>query len=428
MKKISLLILLFTTTIFSQRFQRGNVLKFTDSLIVAAPKGIGTNEYKTPSSDQLLTWGEVVNKILSKNYFYANWLAAQLNYELIRFSDTTAIPNKNYYILCKSKSSKNYWGTYFFNHDAARNNLVIQSPHPIFDTNTGIQGAYIFKYVDAFCFCISGTHRCNSSVFTNCSGTTTVCGNGSEAYKISDQAHTVEGMFQKTTEVLLKFYQDYFFIQPHGFGKGNNDPDLQMSNGTTLKPAVDYLSQLKENLLKLDQSLTFQIGHINTSMELLASTNTQGRLINKSTEPCGSNGKINSGHFIHIEQANAKLRDTESNRAKLAIAIAATFPPTIVEVGNIGQIPSSFGLLQNYPNPFNPSTVITYQISNYSHVSLKIYDVLGREVTTLVDEYKQPGFYNCKFSIFNSQLTSGVYFYQLRSGGFADTKKFVVAK
>lgn len=427
MKKISLLILLFATTLFSQRFQRGDVLKFTDSLISASPKGIATDEYKMPSFDQLLIWGEVVNKILSKDYFYANWQAAQLNYELIRFSDSTRNPNKTYYILCKSKSSKNYWGTYFFNHDAARNNIVIQSPHPIFDTYTGIQGAYMFKNVDAFCFCISGTHRCNSSLFTNCSGSSTVCGNGSEAYKISDQAHTVNGMFQKTTEILLKFYPGYFFIQPHAFVKGTNDPDLQMSNGTTLKPNVDYLSQLKENFLKLDPSLTFQIGHINTSMELLASTNTQGRLINKSSDPCGTGPKVNTGHFIHIEQAYQKLRDTEENRAKLAEAIALTFPAESTSLSE-KNFPTMFNLFQNYPNPFNPGTVISYQISDYCYVSLKVYDVLGREVAVLVDEFKQPGNYSSKFIIENSKLSAGVYFYQLKSGNYIQTKKMTLTK
>lgn len=91
-------------------------------------------------------------------------------------------------------------------------------------------------------------------------------------------------------------------------------------------------------------------------------------------------------------------------------------------------LPGRFSLSQNFPNPFNPSTVFIYQISAYSHVSLKIYDVLGREVASLVDEYKQPGTYTYRLSISDNELTSGVYFYRLKSGDFMETKKMMVIK
>lgn len=91
-------------------------------------------------------------------------------------------------------------------------------------------------------------------------------------------------------------------------------------------------------------------------------------------------------------------------------------------------IPTDFRLYQNYPNPFNPNTVISWQIAVGGHVALKVYDLLGREVTTLVDEYKQPGIYYSQFSIRNSQLPSGVYFYQLSAGGNIQTKKMILLK
>lgn len=91
-------------------------------------------------------------------------------------------------------------------------------------------------------------------------------------------------------------------------------------------------------------------------------------------------------------------------------------------------IPVEFKLEQNYPNPFNPSTTFYYQIPNAGHVSLKVYDILGREVTTLVDEFLNPGIHNSQFSISNSELPSGVYFYQLRAGSFTETKKLVLMK
>jgi photosystem II stability/assembly factor-like uncharacterized protein len=91
-------------------------------------------------------------------------------------------------------------------------------------------------------------------------------------------------------------------------------------------------------------------------------------------------------------------------------------------------IPAQFSLSQNYPNPFNPTTVISYQLSAASHVMLKVFDLLGREVAALVDEYKQAGAYNCEFRIENGELPSGVYYYRLTTGSFSETKKMAFLK
>jgi len=85
-----------------------------------------------------------------------------------------------------------------------------------------------------------------------------------------------------------------------------------------------------------------------------------------------------------------------------------------------------FKLDQNYPNPFNPSTSISYQIPNNTHVTLKIYNELGVEVTTLVDEVKPAGSYDIKYEA--SLLPSGVYFYQLRTETITQTKKMLLIK
>jgi len=89
--------------------------------------------------------------------------------------------------------------------------------------------------------------------------------------------------------------------------------------------------------------------------------------------------------------------------------------------------PTQFALEQNYPNPFNPSTVISYQLPVAAgHVSLKVYDILGREVATLVNEQKAPGNYEVKFD--GSKLASGVYIYRIEAGKFSDTKKLLLIK
>ena len=99
---------------------------------------------------------------------------------------------------------------------------------------------------------------------------------------------------------------------------------------------------------------------------------------------------------------------------------------TDIESGT--ELPTHFSLEQNYPNPFNPETTIRYKVQAASKVSLKVYDALGREIATLVDEVKQPGIYNSKFSILNSQLSSGVYFYRIHADGYSETKKMMLIK
>lgn len=100
-------------------------------------------------------------------------------------------------------------------------------------------------------------------------------------------------------------------------------------------------------------------------------------------------------------------------------------PITNVEEEN-NFIPEKFTLYQNYPNPFNPVTVISYQLPAFSKVSLKIYDILGNEVATLVDEYKTPGTYEVAWNAKN--LSSGVYYYRLTSGNFSEVKKLILIK
>ena len=89
-------------------------------------------------------------------------------------------------------------------------------------------------------------------------------------------------------------------------------------------------------------------------------------------------------------------------------------------------IPDNFELSQNYPNPFNPSTTIRYSVPSRSTVVLKIYDILGGEVSTLVNEEKDRGVYNITFSA--SNLASGIYLYQLRAGSFVETKKMILLR
>ncbi len=103
-----------------------------------------------------------------------------------------------------------------------------------------------------------------------------------------------------------------------------------------------------------------------------------------------------------------------------------SFNPTVLAGIKESNAPAKFVLEQNYPNPFNPTTVISYQVSAVSDVTLKVYDVLGRQAATLVNEKKMPGTYEVKFD--GRKFASGVYFYRIEVGSFVSTKKMMLVK
>lgn len=107
--------------------------------------------------------------------------------------------------------------------------------------------------------------------------------------------------------------------------------------------------------------------------------------------------------------------------------LSSIFPSNVILDINDREVKNfSFSLEQNYPNPFNPTTSIEYQVSANENVTLKVYDLLGNEIITLVNEQKSPGIYETSFDA--SQLSSGVYFYKLNNGGYTQTKKMLLLK
>jgi hypothetical protein len=100
-------------------------------------------------------------------------------------------------------------------------------------------------------------------------------------------------------------------------------------------------------------------------------------------------------------------------------------PVTAIQEPTVS-LPRSFGLAQNYPNPFNPTTTISYQLPAVSLVTLKVYDMLGREIATLVDGKQLAGVHTVRWDA--SLFPSGVYFYRLATDDFVETKKMVLMK
>jgi hypothetical protein len=99
---------------------------------------------------------------------------------------------------------------------------------------------------------------------------------------------------------------------------------------------------------------------------------------------------------------------------------------TGVKLAQTGALPASYALSQNYPNPFNPSTVIQYALPASGSVTLKVFNILGQEVRTLVNDFQSPGRYAVRFDA--SSLASGMYFYRIQSGSYSSIMKMMVIK
>jgi hypothetical protein len=121
------------------------------------------------------------------------------------------------------------------------------------------------------------------------------------------------------------------------------------------------------------------------------------------------------------------------NIPNLPFIMKSTTADIVTSVENEHGLPKGFVLEQNYPNPFNPVTVISYQLSVISHVTLKVFDVLGNEIATLVNEEKPAGNYDVNFNASGlpagrQGLSSGIYYYRIQAGDFSETKKMLLMK
>jgi len=137
-------------------------------------------------------------------------------------------------------------------------------------------------------------------------------------------------------------------------------------------------------------------------------------------------GVLNDYYDLATATAAAAWQPSTLSKAGIMVYAANNLKSYTDAVFNALAVPKSFTLSQNYPNPFNPVTTIKYQLPTPRYVSLKVYDVLGREIQTLVNESQDAGEHFVRFNAFN--LPSGVYFYRLNSSGKSEVKKMVHLK
>jgi hypothetical protein len=160
-------------------------------------------------------------------------------------------------------------------------------------------------------------------------------------------------------------------------------------------------------------------GALPTTVPNLTINNSQGVTLSRATTITGVL-RLAAGVFDNT------IPFTLGPNGSIVLAGGSLKRPTSVEDNSANAVPLTFFLSQNYPNPFNPSTTFTYQIAKEGFVLVKIFDVLGREAATLVNEVKQAGTYPVTWNA--AGFESGVYFCRMQSGSFTETKKITLMK
>ena len=179
------------------------------------------------------------------------------------------------------------------------------------------------------------------------------------------------------------------------------------------------------------------IGSISTPLATSSITSDPGGMI--TSEFFGYTGRYQTvdtiqpwiGYWVKVNQPGKLILSATpaaSPSATIRIVRSPDTPPKPPEeaASTTAEVPTEFGLEQNYPNPFNPATVIRYQLSEQSHVSLKVYDILGREVTILVNEIHGAGYKSVEWNA--QEMTSGLYIFKLVAGKFKDVKKMLLVR
>jgi len=190
--------------------------------------------------------------------------------------------------------------------------------------------------------------------------------------------------------------------------------------GTIPVELVSFSGQAKGNYVKLEWSTASETN--NQGFEIQSSVNGQNYRAIAFIQGAGTTTETTFYSFL---DSSADFSNTELYYRLKQLDYDGTFSFSDVIKINLNT-PTEFALMQNYPNPFNPSTRIVFQIPKSENVLLKIYDMLGNEVVSLLDEEKEPGKYEIEFNA--SHLSSGIYFYTLRAGTYINTKKMILIK
>jgi hypothetical protein len=198
-----------------------------------------------------------------------------------------------------------------------------------------------------------------------------------------------------------------------GWLAGANQIRKTTDGGTTVGPVIPTEIEFPYTLKFMNENTGWLAGKHNYHTGMICTTSDATNWINRVLEN-------NTAYFCVDYIDGSKVFVGGNSRITSSLNTATSVSP----VSN--QIPDRYSLKQNFPNPFNPSTKINFDIKNSSFASLKIFDSMGREVETLVNENLSAGSYSVEFNA--SNITSGIYFYTLNTDAFTETKKMVLVK
>jgi hypothetical protein len=211
---------------------------------------------------------------------------------------------------------------------------------------------------------------------------------------------------------------DYF----DGFGSMNLDGAI---NDTLPVELTQFSTTRQTNNIKLIWRTETETNNLGFEIERKVGSNSSQNGIDSDWLKIGfvpgHNTTTNPHEYAYLDDISMISSNSLAYRLKQIDFDGNYEYSDVVLVENI--TPGNFELKQNYPNPFNPSTIIQYVVGNQQFVVLKVYDVLGEEIATLVNEEKSAGTYEIKFDA--QLLTSGFYFYTLEAGSFIKTKKMI---
>jgi len=229
----------------------------------------------------------------------------------------------------------------------------------------------------------------------------------------------------------------------------NSEAEFYLDN-PTMSEKFFFRMNLKNNFGAVDGTVKLDLHKANFSFR---SDYCEWLLIENTFATAVGKGKVNGvGNYSFLITAQSMTTGFESSNGKIKIVIwdmddgerivydnltpqninggaivikSFSGEKLVAEESNLSS-PVEYSLTQNYPNPFNPSTIIKYSIPEAGNVQLKVYDIIGNEVATLVNEIKTPGSYEIQFNA--AELSTGVYIYSLRAGNFVQTKKMILMK
>jgi predicted acyl esterase len=238
----------------------------------------------------------------------------------------------------------------------------------------------------------------NSVTFTTAALTSNVQMTGTPKINLS---------YKSTGKTFCQYNFQIYEVQPNGtqrlINRINYTDRNYIANSSRIK---NIPGQAHSHIFKAGNRLRIVVTNLDTSPEDVSFL---------GTNPFVLPVLVNSTNYINLNS---------STYIDIPVKGAAVLEPTADNDINLN--PDKFELAQNYPNPFNPATTINYSIPSAGNISLKIYDIAGREVASLVNGYMESGIHSINFNAQN--LSSGIYFYKLSAPGFTEVKKMVLVK